>query len=217
MTDNETPNVAPDGQQPEPPRKRRWGKRIVVGVMLAGLSLTTVAVIGVKSVSAKFWRDFGDGKINVERMSERLDWRIDRALSRVNGTTEQKQKISAIAKAALEDMAKMEIAPRLIRSKFVDLLQADTVDPAAIESFRAEQVAKIDAASKRVVQAVTEAAAILNVEQRRELVRGPMHGCLPPPPHDGWGSQRDGRPPHKGWGSQRDERPRQGRHHRPDW
>ena len=57
------------------------------------------------------------------------------------------------------------------RGKFVELLRADTIDPAAFETLRAEQIAKADAASKRVVQAMTEAASVLTVEQRRELTQ----------------------------------------------
>ena len=41
--------------------------------------------------------------------------------------------------------------------------------PKAIEAFRAEQIAQVDAISKRVAQAVTDAASVLTVEQRRKI------------------------------------------------
>ena len=94
---------------------------------------------------------------------------MERVLSRVDATAEQRGKVSGITKAAISDLTAQGIMPWEARRKFVELLRADTIDPAAFETLRAEQISKADAASKRVVQAVTEAAAVLTVEQRREL------------------------------------------------
>jgi Spy/CpxP family protein refolding chaperone len=48
-------------------------------------------------------------------------------------------------------------------------LTQDKVDRVEIEKFRAEQLALADAFSKRVSQAIGEAAEILTPEQRRKL------------------------------------------------
>jgi Spy/CpxP family protein refolding chaperone len=50
-----------------------------------------------------------------------------------------------------------------------ELLTQQTIDRAAIEKFRADQIAVHDAASKRLVQAVTDAAEVLTPEQRRKI------------------------------------------------
>ena len=66
------------------------------------------------------------------------------------------------------------------------LLTQDKVDRAEIEKFRAEQLALADAFSKRVSQAIGEAAEILTPEQRRKLA-----DRLPPGGH-GPGRDRAG-------------------------
>jgi periplasmic protein CpxP/Spy len=49
------------------------------------------------------------------------------------------------------------------------LLTQPGIDRAAIEAFRAEQLALADAASKRLTQALGDAAEVLTPEQRRRL------------------------------------------------
>ena len=49
------------------------------------------------------------------------------------------------------------------------LLTAPTVDRAAIELFRAEKMVLADQASRRIAQALGEAAEVLTPEQRTEV------------------------------------------------
>ena len=184
MTENETPNSAPVAEPAKPFRKRRWGRRVIVGALLVSLGAAAGAGIGVNAVKAQFMRGFDVQNMSTEEISGRVDRRVERILSRVNGTAEQQQQISTIAKATIGDLKAMEFAPREVRGKVVELLNADTFDAAALETLRAEQVAKFDTASKRIVQAVSDAAGVLTVEQRKELVermgkrgwRGGHHG-----------------------------------------
>ena len=62
------------------------------------------------------------------------------------------------------------------RLKARELLTQPTVDRAEIERFRTEQIALADAFSKRVSQAIGDAAEILTPDQRRKL-----NDRLPPP------------------------------------
>ena len=55
------------------------------------------------------------------------------------------------------------------RKRAVELLAEPTVDRAAIEALRAEQVARADAASKRLARALGDAAEVLTPEQRKQL------------------------------------------------
>ena len=77
--------------------------------------------------------------------------------------------MTAIAQAAVADLTKLGFTPGEGRSKFVQLFRADKIEPEAIEALRAEQSTKWDAATKRIAQAVAEAAQVLRPEQRREL------------------------------------------------
>jgi Spy/CpxP family protein refolding chaperone len=55
------------------------------------------------------------------------------------------------------------------RQQAIDLMGAETVDRAAIENLRAEQFALMDASSKRLTQALADAADVLTVAQRKKL------------------------------------------------
>ena len=182
MTENETTNTTPETEQPKSSRTRRWGKRALIGTLLVGLGTAAGVGIGANAVQAHFWRGFDNAQnMSTEEISSRVDGRVERILSRINGTPEQQQKISTIAKSAIGDLKAMEFAPREIHGKVAELLSADTFDPAALETLRAEQVAKFDAASKRIVQAVSDVAGELTAEQRKKLVtqmseRGWRHG-----------------------------------------
>ena len=68
--------------------------------------------------------------------------------------------------------------PDARREKVVAILKADTIDRAALEEIRAERLSAGETASKRIVQAIADAADVLKPEQRREL-RGRV-GALAP-------------------------------------
>jgi Spy/CpxP family protein refolding chaperone len=55
------------------------------------------------------------------------------------------------------------------RQKARELLTPPTIDRTAIEAFRAAQVAQLDAVSKRLTQALTEAAEVLTPKQREQI------------------------------------------------
>ena len=55
------------------------------------------------------------------------------------------------------------------RDRARSLLLQPSVDRTAIESFRAEQIALADTTSKRVAQALADAAEVLSPEQRRKI------------------------------------------------
>jgi Spy/CpxP family protein refolding chaperone len=50
-------------------------------------------------------------------------------------------------------------------------LAAPTIDRAKIEAMRAEHMKDMDAMSKRMTQAMTDAAEVLNPEQRQKLAQ----------------------------------------------
>jgi protein CpxP len=55
------------------------------------------------------------------------------------------------------------------RTQAVTLLTAPTIDHAAIERLRVEQIVLAETASKRITQALTDAVDVLNPEQRRKV------------------------------------------------
>lgn len=163
MTDTET---TPASQAPRKPR--RWR-----GVLLGAALLAVGAASGfaaAKFHGAPWWMmSAAHAHFDPAGMTERVDRRVNRVLSRVDANNEQRVQVSAIVKSALNDLQALNVKPWEARGRFLELLRADTVDPAALEALRAEHIGAADAASKRLVQAISEAAAVLTPEQRREL------------------------------------------------
>jgi Spy/CpxP family protein refolding chaperone len=109
------------------------------------------------------------GRFDPDRMERRIDRRVDRMLNRVDATEEQRDKVKGIFKSALADVKALGIKPGETHEKYIQLLRSDTVDPAAFEALRAQQMQTADAASKRIVQAFAEAAQVLTPDQRRQV------------------------------------------------
>ena len=103
---------------------------------------------------------------------------VDRHVERVikhlaveaDASAEQQAKLVTIAKSAVSDLLPMRQKLQDNRAKALDLFTAGTVDRAAIEQLRGEQLALAETASKRIAQALGDAAEVLNAEQRRMLL-----------------------------------------------
>jgi periplasmic protein CpxP/Spy len=153
---------------PSRPR-RRWGRRLLAAILLIGLGGVGGFAFGTHTAAAMFWHGMDRARLDPEATARRVEHRVNWVLSRAGADAEQKAKVSAIAKSAVMDISKLGLSPRETHEKFLALLRADTIDPQALEALRVEQAGKWDAVSKRIVQAVTEAAPILTAEQRRAL------------------------------------------------
>ena len=114
------------------------------------------------------------------------------ALDSVGATTAQEGKIHDIVAANFADIGDQAKDRDALRQRVLSLLRAPTIDRAAVEAVRVEQMAAFDARSKKIVGAVLDAAEQLTPEQRAKLAdraeeiaqHGPM-GAL-------WQGRRDG-------------------------
>lgn len=93
----------------------------------------------------------------------------ERALDEVGATPEQKAKVRDIAKAARDDLQKQHEAGRDLHQKMMALMAAPTIDTAAAEALRQQQLARHDAVSKRMLQAMLDVQAVLTPDQRAKL------------------------------------------------
>jgi periplasmic protein CpxP/Spy len=176
MADTETSGQLPEAPPKMTRRPRRW-RGALAGVLLLGLG--AVGGYAAGSMHGPWWilNAAAHGHFDPARMGKHIDRRVDRVLDRVNASQEQRDKVTGIFKGALGDVTALGVKPWETREKFIALLRADTIDPAAFEALRAQQISTADAASKRIVQAMTEAAQVLTPEQRRELAdRWERHG-----------------------------------------
>lgn len=125
---------------------------------------------------------FGGGPIDSAWVEARLKRMIGHLAIELDATPEQQQKLQAIVTAAAKDVLPAREKMLAARQQARDLLTQATVDRAALEKLRADQIATADATSKRVLQAVADAAEVLTPDQRKKLA-----DMLPPRRGSGWG------------------------------
>jgi len=94
---------------------------------------------------------------------------LERALDGVDATAEQEERIWAIIDDARAELRPMMRDFRDTRTEVMELITAPTIDRAAAEKLRAERIAAIDEASKKMTAAALEAAEVLTPEQRAKL------------------------------------------------
>ena len=138
--------------------RRRWFAGIAA---LGGLGL-----LGAQ-VQAHGWGRHG--ALDPEERARRLDYRIGRLVRDVGGTAEQKQRLVAIASAAMADLQPLREQARQARLRSLQLLAAPVIDRSALEQQRLLQAQALDARSRRTVQAMADAAEVLTPEQRAKV------------------------------------------------
>jgi protein CpxP len=169
----------------------RSGRLAKIAVALAlGLGLAGIGAFATTSFSQGFGPPFGHGYwhgpgywhgepfgggFDPARAEERADRMIRHISVEVDATAEQQEKLRGIVKNAVKDMLPMREKIVAARQQARDLLFGQSVDRAAIEKLRSEQIGTVDALSKRFTQALADAAEVLTQEQRRKL-----EGLLPP-------------------------------------
>ena len=104
----------------------------------------------------------GAGMAGAAMMSGRL-------LDAVGASTEQKTRVQEILKTAHDDIRKQHDGDRELQQQLVALLAAPQVDAAAAEGVRQKLQARHDSASKRRLQAMLDAGAVLTPEQRQKV------------------------------------------------
>jgi Spy/CpxP family protein refolding chaperone len=115
-----------------------------------------------------FWRG-GPADFDPARAEARVDRMVRHAAVELGANADQQEKLSTIAKAALKDILPVREKMFAARKQGRELLTAEKVDRAALEKLRADQIAAHDAASKRIVQALADAAEVLTPDQRKKL------------------------------------------------
>lgn len=92
-----------------------------------------------------------------------------RMLDAVGASAEQKAKLQVIFKSAGDDLRAQHDSRQALHAQMMALLAAPQVDAAAAEALRQKQLALHDTASKRMLQAMLDAQAVLTPEQRAKL------------------------------------------------
>jgi periplasmic protein CpxP/Spy len=173
---NDTPPSNPD---PALNRSQRGGRRSMLVIALVAVAL--VAGVAGSFLPKAFgqgfaWRHFAmhdggafGGPLSPAQIDERIDRMTKHMAIELDATADQQVKIASIVKAAVADLRAMREKAQAARDQAIALLTAPTIDRAAIERLRVEQIALAEAASKRIAQALADAADVLNPEQRRKV------------------------------------------------
>ena len=176
MTDFPPPFPSSNTSAPQPaPRPRRLRRFVfasallvtggVIGAVVAGPVLGQPGA-GYGPPWAHHHRHMSPDRMffpgPIERGVERLGWATD-------ASTEQKQKINAIAQKAADDIFALRAKHLEARKQVVDTLAAPTVDRAKLETLRADQMKLAETATKRVTDAAADIADVLTPAQRADL------------------------------------------------
>jgi len=165
-------------------RGRCFGKLLAVMVVfglgfLSGKAYSCEPGLGPGGPAA-----FMAGKpMDAERMGEFAEKRVKHMLDEVKASDEQKAKAVGIVKASLSKGAPLAEKMRDNHTQLHKLMSAATLDKAAIEALRVEQIKLADEASKLATQTMQDVAEVLTPEQRAKLAAtmekrhaGPHHG-----------------------------------------
>ena len=120
------------------------------------------------------WRD--GMPTDPAKMDQRVERMIKHFASKVDASAEQKDKLAAIAKSVVKDLAPLREKAQTARKQAIEILAGANVDRPALERLRAEQIQLADAGSKRLTQALADTAEVLTPEQRKKLAERMQRG-----------------------------------------
>ena len=153
---------------------RRKSLTTMMAALLAGsIAATAGGVAFAKSDGQAF---------DPAKFQQRIEKRVDKALTGTDATADQKKKVTEILQAAFKDMKGFHGQRVENRKAMEAAMQAPTIDAARIEQIRTEQMKIADASSKRFTQALVDAGNALNASQRQAFFKnwsehhGKRHG-----------------------------------------
>ncbi len=172
-----------DNTTAPPPAPRRGRGRFALLLILVGLGGAIAGGLATNAFGqGAMWhaRPFMGGPFMGDPFDPaQIDRRVERMIKHIaveaDATADQQTKLVAIAKGAVNDLLPLRQKLQENRAKALDLFTAANVDRAAIERLRGDQLALAETASKRIAQALGDAAEALNPEQRRSLVERVSH------------------------------------------
>jgi len=159
---NQNHDGAPDARTGA--RSHRW---LIAGLIVAGAAFGGSQLAGAVQHAAGH-HDMGrHAAMDPAEMDRHAAAMADRVLA--NGTPEQRARLVSIMRSAHAEIAPMHQQLHQAHERARALLMQPRVDRTALETLRAEQIRQIDAASRRFVQAMGDAADMLTPEQRALL------------------------------------------------
>lgn len=153
--------------------RRRFFRRAAIATLIGGIA----AGIGIKAFAQGGgfggWRCGGmmAGALDPAGVDGRLERMLKHLYVEIDATEEQKQRLAPIVKEAARELLPLRERMHEARRRALELLTQDSIDRAAIESLRAEQLQLAEQASTRIVRSLADAAEVLTAAQRKELAQ----------------------------------------------
>lgn len=144
--------------------KTSRSRRIVIA---AGVVVALAAAAGAYAVATGTQECMH--KRRAELAKDLATLRVEWALRAVDATDAQRQQIAAVLDRSFAELQALHGDHAAMHARVMGMLTADTVDRAAIETFRLEALKRIEQGTKVIAAAVADAADALTPEQRRKL------------------------------------------------
>jgi len=162
-----------DQQKPQvkSPKRRPFLKGLLAGG-LAGSLIAGGAAFAQQGAHPHFWKTGckqRQGMRDPGVMRERADYMVERTLSRIDATPEQREQVKSIVRGAIDDLLQLREQHRVNRTAMVAALTQPEVDRNELERIRSAEVDLVNQGSKRIVAALADSAQILDPEQRAQL------------------------------------------------
>jgi Spy/CpxP family protein refolding chaperone len=160
-----------DNQSPAPASQsqRRVIRRRLVISGAAALVLVAGGAAGARAWTLHHFRPHVAWSSTQAIPVDLVEERIDHILKSVDATPDQQAKLHAIIEAALKDLDPLRQELAGTRKEMATLLGQPQIDRAAVEQLRSQRLAEMDQASKRMTQALLDAADVLTPDQRKTL------------------------------------------------
>ncbi len=140
------------------------------GLVAAIVLATTVgAVAFAHETRGHAWHHEMSAGMSAEDISAHVEEIMKHVYVEIDATDAQKAELDPMVKQALTDLAPLHHDAHEFHAQALALLSADRIDRAQLEAMRAQHVAAIDIASRRLTQLIGDVADVLTPAQRKKL------------------------------------------------
>ncbi|MCV2352156.1 Spy/CpxP family protein refolding chaperone [Paucibacter sp. Y2R2-4] len=136
-----------------------------------GKKCAVVAAIAVVAVSAQAMGPGGPMEPGGHRGGPdmMMGRSMEHMLDNVDASDAQRAQVKQIMQAAMNDLKPQRESGRKLHMQMMDLLSAPMIDAGAVENLRQQVQSQQELSSKRMSQAMVDAARVLTPEQRAKL------------------------------------------------